>query len=75
MVTVAEAAFVGSATEIAVTAKLPPAVGPAVNRPLLETVPPVAVHVTAVLALPVTLAINCRVCPGCNVVLVGETET
>ncbi len=38
-------------------------------------VPPVAVHVTAVLELPVTVAVNCWVCPGCNVALVGETVT
>ena len=64
MVTLAEAAFVELATDVAVTVKAP-AFGPAVNRPLLETVPPVADHVTAVLVLPVTVAANCFVWPGC----------
>src|SRR6185312_15762507 len=72
MVTLAEADFDESAAEVAVTVK-PPAADPAVNKPLLETVPPVAVHVTAVLELPVTVAVNCCVCPGCRVAPVGET--
>ena len=63
MVTCADADFVESATEVAVTLKLP-AVDPAVNRPLAEIEPPVAVHVTAVFVLPVTVAVNCFVCPG-----------
>jgi hypothetical protein len=71
----AEAGFVESATEVAVTVKLLPAVGPAVNRPLLVIVPPVAAHVTAVLELPVTVAVNCCVCPDCRVALVGEIPT
>ena len=54
----AEAVFVGSATEVALTVKLLPAVDPAVKRPLRVTVPPVAVHVTAVLEVPVTVAAN-----------------
>jgi hypothetical protein len=73
MVTLAEAVFVASATEVAVTAK-PPVVVPAVNNPPLDTVPPVAVQVTPVFELPVTVAENCRVCPGCKVTLVGDTE-
>ena len=71
----ADAAFVESATDVAVTEKLLPAVEPAVYKPLLETVPPVAVHVTAVFELPVTVAVNCWVLPDCRVALVGETET
>src|SRR5882724_6958804 len=72
-VTCAEAAFVESATEVAVTTELLPAVDPAVNRPLLEMVPPVDVHATAVLELPVTVAVNCCICPGCRLTFVGET--
>ena len=75
MVMPADAAFVESATDVAVTLKALPAVEPAVNKPLLETVPPVAVQVTAVLELPVTVAVNCCVCPGCRVALVGDTWT
>jgi len=42
-----------------------------------ETVPPVADHVTAVLLLPVTVAVNCCVPPVCNEADVGLmlTET
>ena len=58
MVIVALAFFVVSAEEVAVTMKLP-AVDPAVNNPVPLTVPPVAVHVTAVLVVPVTEAANC----------------
>ena len=75
MVTLADADFVGSAAEVALTMKEDPAVDPAVNKPLLEIVPPVAVHVTAVFEAPVTDAVNCWVCPGCSVLLPGETET
>ena len=39
-----------------------PVVWPAVYRPAVEMVPPVAVQVTAVLELPVTVAVNCWVC-------------
>jgi hypothetical protein len=59
-VTAAVADFVVSAAEVAVTVKLP-AVDPAVKRPAVEIVPPVAVHVTAVLEEPVTVAANCFV--------------
>ena len=45
------------------------------KRPLLEMVPPVAVHVTAVLLLPVTVALNCCVAPVCSVAAVGEMLT
>ena len=75
IVTAAEADFVVSAAAVAVTAKLLPAVEPAVNKPPLEIVPPVAVHVTEVFALPVTVAENCRVCPDCSVTLVGAIVT
>jgi len=75
IITVADADFVVSATEVAVTLKLDPAVDPAVYRPDVEIVPPVAVHVTAVLDDPVTVAVNCCVCPTCKVWLVGEIET
>ena len=75
MVTCAAAVFVVSATEVAVTVKFVPANDPAVNKPVLEIVPPVAVQVTAVLELPVTDAVNCRVCPGCNVAVVGVIDT
>ena len=64
-----------SATEVAVTVKLVPAVDPAVYKPAFEIVPPVAVHVTAVLELPVAVAVNCWVCPVCSVLLVGEIVT
>ena len=75
MVTCADAVLVVSAAEVAVTAKFVPATDPAVNKPVLEIVPPVAVQVTAVLELPATEAANCRVCPGCSVTLVGEIVT
>ena len=74
MVTLADPLLVGSATEVAVMAKLP-VVDPAVNNPLLDTVPPVAVQFTAVLELPVSVAVNCWVWPDCRVALVGATET
>jgi hypothetical protein len=45
---------------VAVTEKVPVVV-PAVKRPVEETVPPVAVQVTAVLAAFVTVAANCCV--------------
>jgi hypothetical protein len=61
IVTPADADFDGSATEVAVTVKLLPAVEPAVYKPLFEIVPPVAVHVTAVFEEPVTVALNWRV--------------
>ena len=52
--------FVGSATLLAVTLILAPLVTVgAVNIPVLETLPAVAVQVTAVLLVPWTLAVNC----------------
>jgi hypothetical protein len=38
-------------------------------------VPPVADHVTAVLVVPVTVAVNCCVAPPKTVALAGETLT
>jgi hypothetical protein len=38
-------------------------------------VPELADHVTAVFALPVTVAVNCCVFPDCTVAEVGEMET
>src|SRR6185369_9567385 len=75
MVTVAVALLVVSAADVAFTVKLVPAVVPAVKSPLVETVPPVAVQVTAVFELPVTVAVNCWVPPGDSVALVGEMVT
>jgi len=59
-VTVADADFVESAALVAVTLKVPAALG-AVYRPPVETVPLVADQFTAVLLLPVTVALNCWV--------------
>ena len=73
IVRAADALLVESAEEVAVTVKLP-AVDPAVNNPPEVIVPPVALHDTAVFELPVTVAENCRVCPGCRVALVGKIE-
>jgi hypothetical protein len=58
MVMLDDAVFVVSATLVAVTVKLP-GVAPAVYKPALDTVPPVADHVTAVFVVPVTVAVNC----------------
>jgi hypothetical protein len=41
--------------------------------PLVLTLPPVAFHDTAVLAVPVTEAVNCWLAAVCRLVLVGET--
>src|SRR5207253_1622484 len=73
-VTIALADFVASATEVAVTVKAPVA-EPAVKRPAVVMMPPVAVKVTAVLELPVTVALNCCDCAGNNVTLAGERVT
>ena len=48
-----------------------PAVVGAVYRPVLETVPPVVDQVTAVLVLPVTVAVNCWGAPVCSDAEVG----
>ena len=52
-----------------------PALPGAVYRPPVDTVPPLAVQVTAVLLLPVTVAVNCCVPPVCTEAEVGDTET
>jgi hypothetical protein len=46
-----------------------------VNRPVALIVPPVADHVTAVLFVPVTVAVNCCVPPMLMVNTVGEIAT
>lgn len=46
----------------------------AVNMPALEILPAEADQVTAVLLVPCTLAVNCRLPPAVTLVLVGETE-
>lgn len=73
-VTLADADFVGSLTEVAFTMPIPAAV--AVNIPLLSTVPtePVAVQVTPAVE-PVTLALNCCFPPTLTLAVVGETVT
>jgi hypothetical protein len=74
-VMVALAILVASATLVAVTVTLVVLVTlGAVNIPVLETVPPVADQVTAVLVVPRTRIPNCWVCPDDRVVLVGLTE-
>jgi len=59
-VTVARADFVGSAILVAVTVtvEFDDTLG-AVNNPVEEIDPAVAVQVTPVLAMPVTIAVNC----------------
>jgi hypothetical protein len=57
-VTIAAADLVTSTTLVAVTVYVPTELG-AVYKPDVETVPPVADHVTAVLLLPLTEAENC----------------
>ena len=57
MVTVADAAFVGSAWLVAITVSVPPLDG-AVYNPFELIVPIPAVQVTAVLLLPLTDALN-----------------
>jgi hypothetical protein len=69
-VTVADADLVVSATLVAVTVNVPAVFG-AVYRPVDETVPPVVDHVTAVLLLPVTVAVNCCVRPVKSEAVVG----
>jgi hypothetical protein len=70
-VTVAEADLVVSAALVAVTVSVPPVLG-AVYKPLEEIVPPVADQVTAVFAVPVTMAVNCCVRPVSSEAEVGE---
>ncbi len=46
----------------------------AVYKPDDEIAPVLADHVTAVLVLPVTVAVNCCVLPDCTVAEAGEME-
>ena len=73
-VTLAEADFVGSPTEVAFTTPMPALV--AVNIPLLSTVPtePVAVQVTPA-EDPVTLAVNCCFPPTLTLAVAGVRLT
>src|SRR5579863_8760524 len=73
-VTLALADFVGSAVLVAVTVS-EPAVAGAVYKPLLETMPLIAVQFTAVFVDPVTVAVNCCCCPVCTEAEVGAIET
>jgi hypothetical protein len=73
-VMVAEADLLVSATLVAVSVHVP-AVPGAVYRPLLLMLPPEALQVTAVLVVPVTLAVNCLVAPVCREADRGEIET
>jgi hypothetical protein len=52
-----------------------PAVPGAVYRPPLEIVPPLADQLTAVLELPVTVAVNCCEAPSCKDTELGATDT
>jgi hypothetical protein len=52
-----------------------PAAAGAVYRPLLETVPPLADQLTAVLVLPVTVAVNCCEAPTCRETELGAIDT
>jgi hypothetical protein len=78
MVTVAEADFVVSACEVAVTVAvvwLATDAG-AVYKPEADSVPaPVSDQVTAVLVVPLTVAVNCCVPPPFSVAEGGEIET
>lgn len=74
IVTAAVPDLLVSATLVAVTWN-EPAFLPAVNNPVVLIVPPVAVHVTAVLLVPVTVAVNCCVPPDATVADEGDTLT
>src|SRR6266852_628175 len=73
-VTVPEADLVGSATLVAVTVSVPAEFG-AVYSPLELMVPPLAIQVTTVFELPVTVAVNCCVALICRLVDDGLTVT
>jgi hypothetical protein len=73
-VTVADADFELSATLVAVTVYVPALPG-AVYRPEIEIVPAVADQVTAVLLLPVTVAVNCCVALVMSAADVGLIDT
>jgi hypothetical protein len=77
-VTVAVADFVVSATDVACTLAVETlaTLAGAVYKPLDESVPsPVSDQVTAVLAVPVTVAVNCCVPPPPSEAEVGEIDT
>lgn len=61
-VTTADADFVGSATLFAVTVYVPGVEGAVYNPEVVHT-PAVPDHVTEVLVVPVTVAVNCCVAP------------
>jgi len=71
---VALALFVVSAALVALTVYVPAVVG-AVYSPELETDPRDADQVTAVLVVPVTVAVNCCVAPVCSATELGTIET
>jgi hypothetical protein len=74
--TLALAFLVVSAALVAVTVTLVLLVTEgAVNMPPLETLPEVADHITAVLLVPFTAALNCCVPPDVRAALPGETTT
>ena len=84
-VTVATLDFVGSAAEVAVieTKAGVGTVGGAVYKPLEEMLPqvaplqpvPLTLHDTAVLAFPLTVAVNCWLAPIKSFAVAGETLT
>lgn len=68
------AVFVLFATLVAITEYVPAVVG-AVYRPEDEIEPPEADQVTAVLFVPLTVAVNCWVVPSCRDTELGVIET
>jgi hypothetical protein len=73
-VTLAEADWLGSATLLAVTVSFPAALG-AVYKPLESMLPSFASHVTEVLLVPVTVAVNCCFPLVCKLADVGLIVT
>jgi hypothetical protein len=75
-VTLAWADFVVSAALVAVTFMAPEgSVVGAVYKPVEEIVPALALHVTDVFTVPLTVAVNCWVCATGANALVGERVT
>jgi hypothetical protein len=79
-VTVAEALFAGSAWLVAVTVTVCCVVmlEGAVYSPVVVPIEPTSGlidHVTAVFVVPETAAVNCCVCDGPRLTVVGETDT
>ena len=71
--TVADADLVGSAMLVTVTVIVVVLVTEgAAKRPVVETVPPLAVHLAPVLVLPDTVSVNCLAPPELTVAVVGE---